>query len=298
MRLRFSLLAAALLLGSALANLAPPQTDPGEAIALLEGGWRYDAMGAVPPDCDQPPAETGQTLIFEFAATGGKIAWLTPDGDPMALGVTISQPGPDRVAMITPDGPAFIFRVDGETLVGEDMPDFAGVLKGKTFRKCYPAADRTKINLTHDKPPLPMGDLAYLSKGTLGEQPRFVDTRFNKSPYEVCTEPVAQYLFFDLVGPLGFSMGRWNTAQLAEHLANGGTPKVQPDDVSNWTIEAVEPVENGWKVTATELIPPNGSRGDTTSFTVLTKENAMWIPEWKREYWRCTTGEETTRVSE
>lgn len=296
--MRLCLLAAVLIAGPAAANIAPPQINDAAVVALLEGGWRYDAMGEVPPACDQPPSGTGQVITFEFAVTGGKVAFETADGEPMEYGITAMAAG-DRIEVMGGAGPNLAFEIaSGETLVGLEMSSFAGILQGKTLRKCYPPADRSKINVTHEKPPLPVGDMGYLSQGTLGDQPRFVDTRFNRNMHELCTDPVAQYVFFDLVGPLNFSMGRWNTGALAEMLADGKTPDVAPDDVSNWTIEAVAPVENGWSVTATELIPPNGSRGDTTTFTVLTKENAMWIPEWKREFWRCTTGQETTMVPE
>lgn len=295
-----SCLSAILLAASAAANVPPPVANANDMKELLAGGWRYEPGASEPPACDQPPSETGKVMTFEFAATGGKMQWETAAEEIVTLGVMLSADVEDYVQLTTPDGLGFGFKIAGtDTMIADGMPEIAQDLIGKTFRKCYKAADRAAIKVEHENLTLPpMKDIDYLSKGRLGEQPRFVDTRFNKSPYEVCSEPVAQYVFFDLVGPLGFSMGRWNTGALAGSLVDGEKLKIQPDDVANWTVEAVEPIENGWKVTATELIPPNNARGDTTSFTVLTKENAMWIPEWKRQFWRCTTGEETSEAPE
>ena len=100
------------------------------------------------------------------------------------------------------------------------------------------------------------------------------------------------------MGPLGFTAGRWNSGALAEKLAVNEKPAVAPDEIANWTIEAVEPTPEGWRVTATELIPPNGSRGDTTTFSLVAKDNTLAIPEWKRDFVRCTAGEETMEAPE
>ena len=46
------------------------------------------------------------------------------------------------------------------------------------------------------------------------------------------------------------------------------------------------------KITITELIPPNGSRGDTMTITLVpTIDGRASVPEWKRSYMRCSANQ-------
>ena len=257
--------------------------------SLLAGGWRFEADGGAPPPCDQPPGEAGEVITFEFAVTGGRVLWTDAYGETLDLGVDAARDG-KSLTLTTPDGPSLNFEVnDDGTLSGLEMADFASGLTGEQFRKCYEPADRTRID----------GSAAALDFfGGAAETPavRFVDTRFAKKGKDLCLEPEAQYLQLDMVGPLDFSLGRLNSAAIAEKLAADEVVKLPLDELSNYVLESLSPTGLGWEVTVTELIPPNGSRGDTTTIRLRVSGDLVTIPEWQRSYQRCTTGNETTIV--
>lgn len=272
-------------LGSAPALAETPGPSPAQA--LLEGSWRYAVFGAETPACGEAPTDATRMMAFEFAATGGRLSFDSESGAREDVFFTVKEAGPARVVLVlqAPYEGEVAFQPTGEDRLTPEagVPMFEG-LDVKTLIKCAPPADRTAIV------PGETG-LAYLSaRLTPEEGPRFVDKRSHKNPQKLCEAEEAQYVFFDLTGPGQPVMGRWNSYGLQYAAESGAKLSFQPDEVSNWTIDAMAPVPNGWRLTITELIPPNGARGDTTSITVMHKENAMWIAEWKREYWRCTTG--------
>ncbi len=290
MRLLVLPLCLGLSLPAALAASSPGASDS-SAQALLAGGWRYEPDGSAPPACDQAPSEMGQVITFEFAVTGGRAQWTSPDGEGMNLAVEASQDG-KTISLLSPDGPGLTFELnDDGTLSGAKMADFAGDLAGMQFRKCYEPADRAKIDGSAKA-------LAFFGGAPDAPPVRFVDTRFAKKGKDLCLEPEAQYLELDMVGPLGFSLGRWNSAAIAEKLAVDEKVKLPLDDLGNYTLESLTETGLGWEATLTELIPPNGSRGDTTTIRLQVKGDHVTIPEWQRDYLRCTTGEETTVVAQ
>jgi hypothetical protein len=288
-----SLVLSLALTGTALATtVQPPQpVDAAKTEALLAGGWRYEPDGSAPPACDQAPGEMGQVISFEFAVTGGRAQWTSPEGEGMNLGGAVSQDG-KVIALVSPDGPALTFEVNEDgTLSGLKMADFAGDLTGMQFRKCYDSADRAKIDGSAKA-------LDFFGGAPDAPPVRFVDTRFAKKGKDLCLEPEAQYIQLDMVGPLGFTLARWNTAAIAEKLAAEENVKIALDDLGNYTLESLTPTGLGWEATVTELIPPNGSRGDTTTIRLQVKDDTLTIPEWQRDYLRCTTGDETTIVAQ
>ena len=290
MRLLVLPLCLGLSLPAALAASSPGASDS-SAQALLSGGWRYEPDGSAPPACDQAPSEMGQVITFEFAVTGGRAQWTSPDGEGMNLAVEASQDG-KTISLLSPDGPGLTFELnDDGTLSGAKMADFAGDLAGMQFRKCYEPADRAKIDGSAKA-------LAFFGGAPDAPPVRFVDTRFAKKGKDLCLEPEAQYLELDMVGPLGFSLGRWNSAAIAEKLAVDEKVKLPLDDLGNYTLESLTETGLGWEAALTELIPPNGSRGDTTTIRLQVKGDHVTIPEWQRDYLRCTTGEETTVVAQ
>ena len=272
-------------------SVAPAAEDPGKVQALLAGGWRYEPDGSAPPACDQGPSEFGEVITFEFMVTGGRVQWTNLNGEGLSLGVEASLDG-RTIALISPDGPGLKFELNEDgTLSGLEMAEFAGDLTGKQFRKCYEPADRANIDGSAKA-------LAYFGGGAEMPPVRFVDTRFAKKGQDLCLEPESQYLRLDMVGPLGFELTRWNSAAIAEKLAVEETVKVPLDDVSNFTLETLIQTGLGWEATVTELIPPNGSRGDTSTIRLQVKGDTVTIPEWQRDYLRCTTGNETTIVAQ
>jgi hypothetical protein len=93
---------------------------------------------------------------------------------------------------------------------------------------------------------------------------------------------------------LDFKVGRWNNTHLAETLADGKKSPLGIDEVSNWSIDKAEPTASGYKLNITELIPPNGSRGDTSTITLVpTIDGKAAIPEWKRSFIRCRASDLT-----
>lgn len=217
--------------------------------AALTGEWR-PACGAA--------AEAGETrIVIEFALTGGVVN--IDDG--------------------TEDGGAFeIASKDGSTFTLRDGRKFVfsgGPLRwnGMSFQRCRGPVDRSAIRLTR-------AQIAQVSSSMPPDQAIFVDARAKGG----CKALDYQYLTLDLVGPLGFSLGRWNSA----HLAESG--KSSFDEVSNWTVDKAEPVSGGYRLTITELIPPNGARGDTGAITLLVAGGKASVPEWKRSYLRCSKG--------
>ncbi len=285
-------LATVLFAQSALAtSMAATADSAKEPAALLAGGWRYEPDGSSPPACDQPPSEFGEVITFEFAVTGGRVQWTNPNGEGMNLGVEASRDG-KSIALISPDGPGLKFELqDDGTLWGLEMAEFAQDLTAKHFRKCYEPADRSQIDGSAKA-------LDFFGGGAEAPPVRFVDTRFGKKGQDLCLEPESQYLRLDMVGPLGFELTRWNSAAIAEKLAVDETVKTPLDDVSNFTLESLRETGLGWEATVTELIPPNGSRGDTSTIRLQVKGDHVTIPEWQRDYLRCTTGDETTVVAQ
>lgn len=149
--------------------------------------------------------------------------------------------------------------------------------QGQAFKRCRGPADRSAIKLTKTQ-------LQEIATTMPPDRPMFVDARAKAG----CKAKDYQYLRIDLIGPLGFELGRWNSYHLGEALASGGKAPLPLDAVTNWTIEKAESVAGGYKLTLTELIPPNGSRGDTTTITLATSSGGkLAIPEWKRSYIRC-----------
>lgn len=290
-----SLILAAALSSSALATTVAPPAPQQVAVSavqtLLAGGWRYEPGGGVPPACDQAPSDSGEVITFEFAVTGGRVQWTNADGEGIDLGVEACGDA-NNIALITPDGPRLGFRLNADgTLLGGDMPEFGQDLSGKIFRKCCEPADRAQIDGSAKA-------LAFFGGGAEAPPVRFVDERFAKKGQDLCLEPESQYLRVDMVGPLGFELTRWNSAAIAEKLAVDETVKMPLDDVSNFTLESLRETGLGWEATVTELIPPNGSRGDTSTIRLQVNGDHVTIPEWQRDYRRCTTGDETTIVAQ
>ncbi|MFT3810303.1 MAG: hypothetical protein QM698_10325 [Micropepsaceae bacterium] len=272
-------------------SMAAPPESANEAQTLLAGGWRYEPDGGVPPACDQGPSEFGEVITFEFAVTGGRAQWTNPNGEGMNLGIEASRDG-RTVALISPDGPSLKFELnDDGTLSGLEMAEFASDLTGKQFRKCYEPADRANIDGSAKA-------LEFFGGGAEAAPVRFVDTRFAKTGKDLCLEPESQYLRLDMVGPLGFELNRWNSAAIAEKLAVDEKAEFPLDDLADYTLDALIPTGLGWEATITELIPPNGSRGDTSTIRLQVKGDHVTIPEWQRDYLRCTTGHETTIVAQ
>jgi len=215
----------------------------------LAGEWRLS--------CGEAPAADETRIVIEFALTGG------------VFNIDDGTEDSGTFAIAAKDGSTFELK-DGRRFV------FAGGplrWNGMSFQHCRGPADRSAIRLSK-------AQIAQISSAMPPDQPVFVDARAKGG----CKALDYQYLTLDLVGPLGFSLGRWNSADLAERA------KSPFDEVTNWTVDKAEPISGGYRLTLTERIPPNGARGDTTTVTLLLAGGRMNVPEWNRSYLRCPKG--------
>jgi hypothetical protein len=113
--------------------------------------------------------------------------------------------------------------------------------------------------------------------------PILIDSRAPKG----CKAALYQYFDFDVVGPGGFVLHRWSSSAAGEKLADGGKLGFATDEIADFTIDQADAIPGGYRFKVTERIPPNGSRGDTTTITVNVKGQTATIPEWKRSYAVC-----------
>lgn len=255
------------LLAAGTAQAAPLSGAARDAFA---GEWRATACGA-------GPDANAASFTLEFAMTGGLMGVNTGD----------ETSGQHTVEAIDVAGDAVVFKVDGRdawafkrakdgSLISGKPISIYAQTQGLTFRHCVKAADRGAIHLTR-------AQTAAIS-GAMPGGPVLIDLRAKKG----CAALEYQYLNFDLVGPAGFTLHRWNSMALGEKLADGGKPAFKTDEISDFHIEKADAVPGGYRFTLTELIPPNGSRGDTMTITVNVKGKTATIPEWKRSYALCT----------
>lgn len=223
------------------------------ASPALAGSDKQALAGEWRQACSAEATDT--RLVVEFALTGGTV--MVDDGTEAS--------GTARFAELEKLGK---LSVSGGALVWN----------GETFKRCRAPADRSAIKLTK-------AQIAEISAAMPPRYPTFVDARTKGG----CGALDHQYLTIDLVNPLGASMGRWNSVHLGEMLAEGKKSPVALDEVANWTIDKAEAVPGGYRLTLTELIPPNGARGDTTTITLsVGKNDKAAVAEWKRAYLRCT----------
>lgn len=261
---------------TAAAQAAP--LTPADQLKLA-GEWRANPDK---PDgaCGQNASVGDMRFTLEFAVTGGQI--FVDDGSEASQTFAVKGDSTAKALTFSLAGSgSWKFSRKGDALVSDAPPDLYDSQKGLVFHRCRPAASRAAIKLNKDQ-------LGIVSSAMPPNHYIFVDARARQG----CKALDYQYLTIDLVGPLGFTVGRWNSMHLAEQLADGKKPKLAIDEVSNWTIDKAEAVANGYKFTITELIPPNNSRGDTTTITLApTIDGRASVPEWKRTYARCSASQ-------
>jgi hypothetical protein len=199
-----------------------------------------------------------------------------------------AAPGPQRVVSAERQGSDVVLRLkDDETTlrlrpVGKDglkvVTSGAEGFVGKTFRQCIAGEPRSAIALDH-------ADMTFLATTMLPEMPHFVDARVKGA----CKAAQYQYLDFDLANSTNPQILRQNSDALAAALANHKkvTAPVDADGMGRWTIEGAVRTPGGYDFTVTELIPPNGSRGDKSKLAIQRTANGVTVPAWKRSYIRC-----------
>ncbi len=247
----------------------------GAARDAYAGEWRANVGGSASA-CGAGARAGAVHFTLEFAMTGGA---MFIDDNSESAGTQTVQSIDDAGGAVTlklRDGTWTFKHAAGGVLISDRPLEAYGQMHGLVFRHCVPAADRSAIHLDARQ-------TAAIS-GAMPNGPILVDTRAPKG----CKASQYQYLNFDLVGPTGFALHRWNSAAVGEKLADGGKLNFKTDEITDFTIDQADAMAGGYRFKVTELIPPNGSRGDTTTITVNVKGQTATIPEWKRSYAVCT----------
>jgi len=269
--MKIGIVLSAVLLFAAPAMAAPLSTAEKTA---LSGEWHMTGSAKT---C-QPGEQPDLTMSIEFAATGGTLALDdNSEGAGQYVIKSATTDGKEIDLDLGEDG-VLKFARSGKQLKAITSAGTVGDFSGQLFGHCVAAADRSAIKLERN-------DLRYLSTGMLPDDPIFIDARDRKG----CKAIDYQYLSIDLVGPAGFKMGRANSFSVGEKLADGKKVSLPQDELTEWIVQKADTVSGGYNLTVTELIPPNGSRGDTTTVFLKKTATGFDIPAWKRSYVRCTS---------
>jgi len=276
MRIGTGLIAVMIVCGASPALSAQNALSPADRTALA-GEWRANA--AKPNGACGADASAGDTtMVVEFALTGGAVTLAdgSEGGGTFEIGSADATKDHIRIALKDSGELWFVHRPGG-LLKSQSSEGVTPEVAGLTFKRCREPADRSRIKLS-------AAQIAQISSTMPPDRAVFVDARAKGG----CKALDYQYLALDLVGPLGFTLGRWNSAHLGEALADGKTPKLALDEVANWTVDKAEAVPDGYRLTITELIPPNGARGDTSVITLAAPAGGKTaVSEWKRSFLRC-----------
>lgn len=245
--------------------------------AALAGEWRANEAK---PDgaCGRDAGAGDTTMVVEFALTGGTVTLEDGSEGGGAYQIGSADAAQDHIRIALKDsGELWFVHRPGGLLKSQSSEGVTPEVAGLTFKRCREPADRGRIKLS-------AAQIAQISSTMPPDRAVFVDARAKGG----CKALDYQYLTIDLVGPLGFTLGRWNSAHLGEALADGKKPALTLDEVANWTVDKAEAVPGGYRLTITELIPPNGARGDTSVITLAAPAGGKTaVPEWKRSFLRC-----------
>ncbi len=209
-----------LLLLSCASAAAEPLT--GAAREALAGEWR--ANPDKPDGACGPDGGPGDIrMVIEFALTGGSIS--LDDGSEGGGEYAIASGSADKahVALALKDGGTLSFTRANGLLKAASSDDVSVGIGGMNFKRCREPAGRSAIKLSK-------AQIAEISSALPPKNYVFVDMRAKAG----CKALDYQYVFFDLVGPLGFSAGRWNSYDLAERLAGGKKPSLAIDEIANF----------------------------------------------------------------
>ncbi len=256
-------LLAALALLFALPAAAAPLGDAQKT--ALAGEWRADA-------CD---ARDTASFTLEFALTGGQIFLEAPGVGRLMLRVPATDGGADTVALTFQNQTVWSFaRPDAATLVSTAPPEKLPMLKGLTFHRCRPPADRDTLKVARDA-------VAFFSVMMPPDHPTFIDAHEKDG----CHTASYRYVSIDLVGPEEFALTRGRLEP-----AGTDTP-AQLADVTTWSIDAAEELPNVVRLTITPLSGPGHTvRGapEKISLVAGVEMGLLTIPEWDEVYRRCT----------
>jgi hypothetical protein len=249
---------------------------PAEA-ARLEGLWQYSGENGEDACGRKGNWTFGAKMTVEFRLTGGQVSF--DDGSEGAGPILITKAekiGDTYVLHFQDDETPFRLVPAGKDGLKVTASGAEGYV-GKTFRQCIAGEARSGIHLSH-------ADMTFLATTMLPEVPRFVDSRAKAG----CKARQYQFLDFDLADPTRPEISREDSDALT--MARDGKKvrvPVDDDGMGRWVIEAATRTTSGYDVTITELIAPNGSRGDRSVLNIVRTRDGVSIPAWKRSYIRC-----------
>ena len=275
------LLLAALILLAPAAARAEGKGLSQERQAYLEGIWSGVSTDVSADKlCSKVPPVDAVTLSIEFLRSGG-MAFAddgseTPSRGPITEAVeangVVSLTFAGEVWRLRPDGPKVMYRV--RTSASLD----AGV-DTMVFKRCKPAADRSKIALDDDA-------LKFLAADLPGDEAFFMEERLAGKTGNRCAIDETQYVYFVLVGPAEFRLSRWNSFALADKLAANPKAKApELDPVANWRIESAR--VDGKRYAFRLRDYENEKALPETIHVEVKPDGGIAIPEWRRTYLRC-----------
>ncbi len=257
-------LLALFLLVSTVAAAAPlADTDK----TALAGEWRSS------PGC----AKTGARFELEFAVTGGQIFIDDPATRRTIATVQSTEADGAALTLAFQDKTSWSFeRAGKDTLVSAEPPHIFAGLKGATFHRCRPPADRSALKIAQDA-------INFFSVMMPPDYPTFIDAHAKDG----CKASAYSFVSIDLVGPEQFAITRGTISQAAK----GAPPKLA--QIATWSIDAAEELPNVARLTITPLTGPDHARGTPTKISLVAGEDAslLTIPEWDAVYRRCTIRE-------
>jgi hypothetical protein len=268
------LLAGLFLLATVPAIAAPLSTADK---ARLEGVWRSNGNPASDGCGTDGKFLWGVEISIEFKFTGGDVYFEDQsEGSGGDHVVSSSKNGETITLTLTNRHPGWTVK-----WLDKNTADFDGTV----FTHCQQGEPRTNVHLGRD-------DLSYLATGltSTGTEPFygvfFVDARDPGA----CKAKVYQALTFGLRSPTYLFLARRDSNALKTRLAAKKKPgiAIDTDGMGRWAIDGAQATPTGWRFTVADLVPPNGSRGDTTTLDVMRTKTGIAIPAWKRNYVRCT----------
>lgn len=252
-----------------------------ERQAYLEGVWMgVSTELSADKLCSKVPPVEAVTLTVEFLRSGGtaftdggsETASRGPISDASEADGVVSLTFGGEVWRFRPDGPKVMYRVRSSASLG-------GGVDTMVFKRCKPAADRSKIALDDDALKLLAADLP-------GDEAFFMEERLAGKTGNRCAVDETQYVYFVLLGPSEFRLSRWNSFALADKLAANPKAKApELDPVANWRIESA-------RADATKYVFRLRDYEDEkalpeTIHVEVKSDGTITIPEWRRTYLRC-----------
>lgn len=265
---------------STSANADSVQISP-EHKTYLEGVWSgVDADTSADKLCSKvaPPAGA-LALAIEFERSGGLL--VASDGSENSVRGPITEATETNgVISLTVGQEVFRLRPDSDKIMSRvrSSASLGGDVDTMVFKRCEKPADRTAIALDDN-------GLKFLASDLPGDEAFFIDERLIPKGGNGCAVKETQYLFFALIGPSEFRLSRWNSFALADKLAEKKPVKLPIDPISDWRIEQAR-AEGGKFVF--RMRDYDNAKAVPETIHVEVKPAGISIPEWKRNYVRCT----------